>query len=250
MPKQQSKRRRKKYEAGSAYAGDVRPTGVLGFLSSANMVKIIFIGMALALAVGGSAAIFGGNLFRSTTSGSDFVLPEGDAVATAVPDDKIEVITIPQPVFSIDPNATYIATIRTTLGDIEVELLASEAPNTVNNFVYLANEGFYDGLAFYYVVSGFSAQTGDPSCTAEAARPFSSCGGGPGYDLEDDATSDITTGSLSMAGEDNGSQFFIVLGDSGQFDESASFGRIVSGLDVAEQLVANTEIQSIDIAVQ
>ncbi len=59
MTKQQSKRRRKKYQAGSAYAGDVRPTGVLGFLSGGNMVKLIFIGMAMALAIGGAATIFG-----------------------------------------------------------------------------------------------------------------------------------------------------------------------------------------------
>ncbi len=248
MPNQQSKRRRKKYQAGSAYAGDVKPTGVLGFLSGANMVKFIFIGMALALAVGGAATIFGGNVFRSSShNGDNFVLPDDNANATEEPDSEFDVISLPQPVFSIDPDATYVATIRTALGDIEVELLAGQAPNTVNNFVYLANEDFYDGLVFHHVASGFSATAGDPACSAETATTHCVGDGGPGYDLEDDATGEIQTGSLGMA---NGSQFFIALDDSSQFEEFASFGRVVSGLDVAAQLVANTEIQSIDIAVQ
>ncbi len=248
MPKQQSKRRRKQYEPGSAYAGDVKPTGVLGFLSGAGMIKVIFIGMALALAVGGAATIFGGNVFRTTDHGNNFVLPDDNPGPTAVPPSEIVVTQYPvAPPFTIDPALSYEATIRTELGDIVVELLANDAPETVNNFVFLAEEGFYDGLLFHYVASGFSATAGDPACTKETADSFCLGDGGPGYDLSEDAPGEITTGSLAMA---NGSQFFIALDDSSQFDGFGPFATIISGLDIAELLVANTEIQSIDIRVQ
>ena len=248
MPKQQSKRRRKQYEPGSAYAGDVRPTGILGFISGAGMIKVIFIGMALALAVGGAATIFGGNVFRTTNHGDNFVLPDDNPDATAVPPSEIEVTqySVPPP-FTIDLALTYEATIRTEVGDIVVELLASDAPETVNNFVFLAEDGFYDGLLFHYVAAGFSATAGDPACTRETADSLCLGDGGPGYDISENAPGEITAGSLGMA---NGSQFFIALDDSSQFDGFAPFGTVVSGLDVAELLVANTEIQSIDIRVQ
>ena len=246
MPKQQSKRRRKQYEPGSAYAGDVKPTGILGFISGAGMIRLIFIGMALALAVGGAATIFGGNIFRTTNHGDNFVLPDDNADATAVPPSEIEVTQYSvSPPFTINPVLNYEATIRTERGDIVVELLASSAPVTVNNFVFLAEDGFYDGLLFHFVAPGFSATAGDPACTTATAG--SVCDGGPGYDLTEDAPGEIAAGSLAMV---NGSQFFIALDDSSQFDGFAPFGAIVSGLDVAELLVANTEIQGIDIRVQ
>ena len=248
MPKQQLKRRRKRYEPGSAYAGDVRPTGILGFISGAGMIKVIFIGMALALAIGGAATIFSGNLFRTSLSQNSFILPDDNPDATAVPPSEIEVAQYPlPPPFTIDPERIYEATIRTELGDIVVELLVSDAPETVNNFVFLADEGFYDGLLFHYVAAGFSATAGDPACTRETADSLCLGDGGPGYDISENAPGEITAGSLGMA---NGSQFFIALDDSSQFDGFAPFGTVVSGLDVAELLVANTEIQSIDIRVQ
>ena len=248
MPKQQSKRRRKQYEPGSAYAGDVRPTGILGFISGAGMIRFIFIGMALALAIGGAATIFGGNLFRSTNHANNFVLPDDNPDATAAPPSEIEVVqyAVPPP-FTIDPALSYEATIRTELGDIVVELLAVDAPEAVNNFVFLAEDGFYDGLLFHHVASGFSATAGDPACTTATSNSFCLGDGGPGYDLNESAPGEITAGSLGMA---NGSQFFIALNDSSQFDGFAPFGTVVSGLDVAELLVANTGIQGIDIRVQ
>lgn len=248
MPKQQSKRRRKQYAPGSAYAGDVRPSGVLGFISGAGMIKVIFVGMALALAVGGAAVIFSGNTLFTSSQRSDFVLPDDDVDPTAVPPSEFKVTQYPvPPPFTIDPALSYEATIRTELGDIVVELLANDAPETVNNFVFLAEDGFYDGLLFHYVAAGFSATAGDPACTKETVGSFCLGDGGPGYVLNEDAPGQITTGSLGMA---NGSQFFIALDDSSQFDGFAPFGTVVSGLDVADLLVANTEIQGIDIRVQ
>ena len=248
MPQQQSKRRRKRYEPGSAYAGDVKPTGILGFISGAGMVKLIFIGMALALAIGGGATIFSGNLFRTPIHENSFILPDDNPGPTAAPPAEIVVTqySVPPP-FTIDPSRTYEATIRTELGDIIVELLPNNAPETVNNFVFLAEEGFYNGLAFHSVASGFSATAGDPACTAADFDFSRFCDGGPGYELNEDVEGEITTGSLGMA---NGSQFFIALDDSTRFESFAPFGTIASALDAAQLLVANTEIQSIEIGVQ
>ncbi len=251
MGNKQSKRRRKKYEPGSAYAGHVKPTGVLGFLSSGQMVKFIFIFMALALAIGGAATIFGGNVFRTSGGhGNSFVQPDGQAIeeeeAPELSEFEVTQYALP-PVLTIEKDAVITATIRTALGDIEVELLLGQALEAVNNFVFLAQEGFYDGLKFHHVASGFSATAGDPACSVEAPDGLCRGDGGPGYELAEDATGEFTVGTLGMA---NGSQFFIALTDSDQFDEFAPFASITSGLDVAEQLVTNTQIDSIEIFVQ
>lgn len=249
MANKQSKRRRKKYEPGSAYAGHVKPTGVLGFLSGGQMVKFIFIFMALALAIGGAATIFGGNVFRSGGGHSNFVQPGArvdQEEPPAVSEFEVTQFTSPPPL-TIDANTTITATIRTSLGDIEIELLPEQALETVNNFVFLAQEGFYDGLKFHHVASGFSATAGDPACSIDAPAGLCRGDGGPGYELAEDASGEFTAGTLGMA---NGSQFFIALTDSDQFDEFALFGSITSGLDVAEQLITNTQIDSIEIFVQ
>ncbi len=251
MASKQSKRRRKKYEPGSAYAGDVKPTGVLGFLSSASMIKIIFIGMAFALGGAGLMTIFGGNvLFRGNSSNQNFVRPEdqrdvGDASAT--PSEFTVKQYASPPALAIDANETITATIRTPLGDIDVELLPKQALETVNNFVFLAQDGFYDGLKFQSVTSGFSAQAGDPACSVEAPASLCRKNGGPGYELNEDVSGEFTAGTLGMV---NGSQFFIALKESPQFDGFTPFGSITSGLDVAEQITTNTPIESIEISIQ
>ncbi len=81
------------------------------------------------------------------------------------------------PPFTIDPSKQYTATIRTSLGTMTVELFANDAPNTVNNFVFLARERFYDSVPFHRIISGFMVQTGDPTGTGR---------GGPGYRFEDE----------------------------------------------------------------
>ena len=249
MAKQQAKRRRKRYQPGSAYAGDVRPTGVLGFMGSAAMVRLIFFVMIAALAAGGGIAIFGGNVLRGGSSSGNpqgFVSPDDDdgPSATAQPGATVELKRyVSPPALSIDPAKQYTAVIKTELGDIEVELLADQAPQTVNSFVFLARDSFYDGLTFHYVAPGFSAQAGDPTGTGT---------GGPGYELPHEAGGTFAPGTLGMAngseqGTNNGSQFFIALAESEQFDPFTPFGRIISGLDIAEQVAAGTEIQTIEI---
>ena len=208
--------------------------------------------MALALVVGSFGAVLFGGVFFGTSSSSnlpDFVLPDDrqtpDDSATAVPTlPAIEVRQYPEaPAMTIDPNKTYIATIKTSAGDIQVELFASQAPQTVNNFVFLARDGFYDGLAFSYADPRFSANAGDPACTAATIQTCRG-DGGPGYELEEIVQGEFQAGVLGMA---NASQFFIALAASDQFAQFTPFGRVISGLDVAERLTQGTEIEKIEV---
>ena len=113
------------------------------------------------------------------------------------------------PPMTIDQNKNYTATIKTNYGDIVIQLLPKEAPLTVNNFVFLARAGFYDGVKFHRVITGFMIQSGDPTGTGT---------GGPGYKFADElpTTLDYTKGTVAMANSGpntNGSQFFIMLAD-------------------------------------
>ena len=139
------------------------------------------------------------------------------------------------PEMAIDPKKDYEATIKTDKGDIRIQLLASQAPATVNNFVFLAREGFYDGVTFHRVISGFMAQTGDPTGTGT---------GGPGYRFADEPSAlrlrHDQEGTLSMANagpNTNGSQFFITFGPTPHLDgKHAVFGRVIKGMDVLRQI--------------
>lgn len=134
------------------------------------------------------------------------------------------------PPMTIDPERTYNATIKTAGGNIELRLYADKAPHTVNNFVFLARDGFYDGVIFHRVIKNFMAQTGDPTGTGT---------GGPGYKFEDEFHPDIRhdgPGVLSMANSGrgtNGSQFFITHIATDWLDNKHSvFGYVISGMDV------------------
>ena len=249
MAKQQQKRRRKRYQPGSAYAGDVRPTGILGFMGSTAMIRLIFIGMAAALVIGGGFAIFGTGAFTrgggSADGNPNIVLPDDDLGSGPI-DDPSEVRQYDAPPsMVIDLEKSYVATISTELGEIRLELFNDTAPETVNNFVFLAREGFYDGLTFHFVNQS-TANVGDPACTVG-----SRCGGrgGPGYELSERISGDYTIGTLGMI---NGSQFFIALSDADteQYADFTPFGQIVFGLEQAEQLVQGTTIEEIKILEQ
>ncbi len=125
------------------------------------------------------------------------------------------------PAMAIDSNKSYTATLHTTLGDIQVELLAKEAPKTANNFVFLARQGFYNNVKFHRIIKGFMVQTGDPTGTGA---------GGPGYRFEDEpVTRDYKRGIVAMANagpNTNGSQFFIMHSDYNLPKNYTIFGQV------------------------
>src|SRR6266849_10316779 len=129
------------------------------------------------------------------------------------------------PAMQIDPAKQYLAIMHTEKGDIQIGLFAAQAPKTVNNFVFLAREGFYNGTTFHRVIKDFMVQGGDPTGTGT---------GGPGYKWPDEksalAIPHDSAGTLSMAnaGKDtNGSQFFITHGPTAHLNgKHAVFGKV------------------------
>jgi cyclophilin family peptidyl-prolyl cis-trans isomerase len=137
------------------------------------------------------------------------------------------------PPMAIDKDKQYMATIKTNYGDIQVQLFPQDAPLTVNNFVFLARQGFYDSVKFHRVVKGFVVQGGDPTGRGT---------GGPGYKFADEkVTRDYVDGTLAMANagtNTNGSQFFITLSDlSGRLPKNYTiFGQVTDGLGVVKKI--------------
>jgi len=153
------------------------------------------------------------------------------------------------PAMQIDPGKTYVATISTVKGDIVVQLDASAAPQTVNNFVFLAQQGFYDGLAFHRVEPGFVIQGGDPAGTG---------GGGPGYTVPAEIQLLHVEGAIAMARQSDqvnptrassGSQFYITLAPTPFLDGAyTAFGQVIEGMDVVQSIAVGDVIEKITIA--
>ena len=140
------------------------------------------------------------------------------------------------PSMTIDPNKQYTATISTNVGDMKAQLFAKDAPNTVNNFVFLAREGFYDGTPFHRIISNFMVQTGDPTGTGR---------GGPGYRFNDELPREreYERGTLAMANagpNTQGSQFFICHQDlKGRLQKNYTiFGKVTEGLETLDKIAA------------
>jgi cyclophilin family peptidyl-prolyl cis-trans isomerase len=137
------------------------------------------------------------------------------------------------PPMKIDPSKTYTATIDTTAGTMTAELWPKIAPQTVNSFVFLAREGFYDGVIFHRVIPGFMIQGGDPTGTGT---------GGPGYRLKqefNDTKHDKGILSMARTADPNsaGSQFFVMHGRSPHLDNQyTAFGKVTQGLDVIDKI--------------
>jgi cyclophilin family peptidyl-prolyl cis-trans isomerase len=134
------------------------------------------------------------------------------------------------PAFSIDKQKQYVGRIETDAGTMSIQLFADKAPVTVNNFVFLAREGFYDGIIFHRVIKDFMVQGGDPTGTGS---------GGPGYKFADEFHPQLVhdkAGTVSMANagpNSNGSQFFITHVPTPWLDRKHSvFGHLVEGMDV------------------
>ncbi|NNF69624.1 MAG: peptidylprolyl isomerase [Acidimicrobiia bacterium] len=133
---------------------------------------------------------------------------------------------------TIDLDKTYTATLATNQGEIVIDLDASSSPVAVNNFVFLARDGFYDGVIFHRVIPGFMIQGGDPTGTGR---------GGPGYKFRDevDGPGTYSRGTVAMANagpNTNGSQFFIMHADYGLPHQYTIFGQVTSGLDAVDAI--------------
>lgn len=131
----------------------------------------------------------------------------------------------------IQPNQTYLATLKTTAGDIIISLDTKNTPITANNFVFLAQKGFYDNTIFHRAIKGFMVQSGDPKGDGT---------GGPGYKFNDEPfTGEYLRGTVAMANSGpntNGSQFFIMHADTPLPKNYVIFGQVTSGLDVVDKI--------------
>ena len=136
------------------------------------------------------------------------------------------------PELDIDLDKSYTARLDTNHGEIVIELEPERSPQTVNNFVFLAREGFYDGVIFHRVIENFMIQSGDPTGTGT---------GGPGYKFRDETQGpgSYTRGTVAMANagpNTNGSQFFICHTDVGLPHSYTIFGKVSSGLDTVDSI--------------
>ncbi len=251
MPRQkkvvQKQKRQKVYRPGEldADARHVKPRGAFRLFTNYKLFAIIGI-----FIIGGGfliSAFYRGNQSTTNSTGS----PRGSGVTRSTPEanstntngptgaaKNIKQYGAPPPL-TIDMNKTYTATIKTDQGDIVVQLNPGKAPATVNNFVFLANDHFYDGSTFFRVAdqngTPYYAQAGDPTGTGS---------GGPGYDLPVETTDvTFTAGVLGMAkpneagAPNNGSQFFFTLTSVPTIDgKFTAFGTVTSGLDVLQHL--------------
>ncbi len=152
------------------------------------------------------------------------------------------------PAMAIDVNKLYVATIKTNKGSIVVELYPKDAPQTVNNFVFLARDGFYNNLTFHRVEPGFVIQGGDPEGTGR---------GGPGYTLPAEIKIKHSKGAIAMARlgdqvnpkrESSGSQFYITLAATPFLDgQYTAFGQVTQGMEIVEKIARGDVIQAITI---
>ena len=163
---------------------------------------------------------------------------------TTVQDNKGESTMSDEKVYSsmpemiIDQNKSYTAVIQTSMGDLTVEFFSDTAPVTVNNFVSLSNDGYYDNIIFHRVISGFMIQGGDPSGTGHGEY-----GKFPGYTFEDELNNQqpYEKGILAMANagpNTNGSQFFIMHVDYPLPYQYTIFGKVTDGLDVIDTIAS------------
>ncbi len=148
------------------------------------------------------------------------------------------------PAMKIDIKKKYVATVDTTLGSFKIQLFANETPKTVNNFVFLSKEGFYNGVIFHRIMKTFMVQTGDPTGTGA---------GGPGYKFADELPPqhhyDVGIVAMANAGPNtNGSQFFICTGDDAsglnRYPNYTQFGQVVEGMDIVQKIASVQVTQS------
>jgi peptidyl-prolyl cis-trans isomerase B (cyclophilin B) len=218
-----------------------------------SRIVAIAVLVAIGLGVGGVAVLAGGG--GDTEAGSTpspGPSPSGQAATCSqkVPKaagEKKPTFAKP-PEMTIDPKASYTATMKTSCGTIEMELYPKVAPIGVNSFVFLADQGFYDGLTFHRIVKDFVIQGGDPKADGT---------GGPGYQFPNEISKKVTFGDAGVlayanSGPDtNGSQFFITLGPQPSLNATSDvsytiFGRVTKGMSVVQKIGTFVDIDPAD----
>ncbi|MCI0476118.1 MAG: peptidylprolyl isomerase [Anaerolineales bacterium] len=211
-----------------------RPTG------GSNNRNVLIVG-ALALMI--VLAFFALSNFLPAPASSSAT---GGGAAKLAPQQRSEMYKS-APAMTIDVNKSYVATIKTAKGTIVAELYPKDAPQHVNNFVFLARDGFFNNLTFHRVVAGFVIQGGDPQGTGT---------GGPGYNIPPEIKARHTNGALAMARQggpaqttpSSGSQFYITLAPQPGLDgQYTVFGQVTSGLEVVAKIAIGDVIQSVTI---
>jgi len=185
-------------------------------------------------------------LFSFCTSNEETeIIPLETTTSSTLGEQMNDKIYNSQPTMNIDVSKTYTAVIKTNLGDMTVEFFTDDAPMTVNNFISLSKDGYYDNVIFHRVISGFMIQGGDPSGTGHGDY-----GKYPGYEFEDELNNQrpYEKGILAMANRGpntNGSQFFIMHVDYPLPYSYTIFGQVVDGFDVID-IIASVETDSAD----
>lgn len=242
----QTQRRQGRRNSNYEPVGHVEFTGPMGFMQ--RHTREFFLGGIVVMVLSLGSIFFATQLGGATPHSGDTAetaTPETDATAGASataddPADEIVRVYAAVPELAIDPEVSYEAVIHLDSGDVRIELYADEATATVNNFVFLAQNRFYEGLTFHRVIPGFAAQGGDPT-----GAGF----GSPGYSLEAESNDlQFERGALSMAqgagGVVNGSQFFVTLGPTPHLNgDFTIFGRVVEGLELLDGLTARDPSQ-------
>lgn len=247
----QTKKRKKVYQAGefSGEAVNIKPKGAFKIFGNYTLFAII--GAVVLMSGFVLSAVFGNNRTSSSGNpngvrGQGIVRSTPQAGETVTSSNSGAADTIKQyaaaPVMTIDPTKTYTAVIKTEKGNVTIQLDAKAAPTTVNNFVFLANDGFYNGSTFFRVI----ADAGGQLHFAQAGDPTGTGSGGPGYNLPvENATQAFSSGAgiLAMAKPpeagalNNGSQFFFTLQPEPTLDGKFTvFGKVTGGLDVLSNL--------------
>lgn len=198
------------------------------FIVAMDKQKFIFTSIVLVIILGGFLLLRKPQVETTTP-------PLGES--TEKPAESTTTKNMPTPKMEIDAAKKYTVTLKTTDGDITIELFADKTPITVNNFVTLAKKNFYNGTIFHRVIKDFMIQGGDPTGTGA---------GGPGYQFDDEKfDGEYVPGTVAMANSGpntNGSQFFIMQGTQDLPKNYVIFGKVSDGMDVVDK-IANAQVK-------
>ena len=210
--------------------------------SSSNSTPSSTPGSTSSAATGGSSTDSGGGGAQATSTTPCTTAQFGSALQPQGAPSDVHVYSS-APAKQIDTSKLYLVTMKTTKGEIDLCLQPKLAPNTVNNFVVLTRNHFYDGLTFHRVVAGFVIQGGDPQGTGQ---------GGPGYQFADEPVQgDYTPGCVAMANagpNTNGSQFFVCTANDTQLPKQYNlFGQVTKGMDVVLKIAQGDVMTSVTV---